>query len=347
VPFARPPKPMIHARDILRSPIRSFRFLKREADWLRHFAATMEHRRVAAMPPSTAEATERLYERLDAGDVAAIEARLSGEDAQLWAETVPDDRKRLALAFGLHHDVPGVAEKTGLLALAPPDEVHAMARGSVATGGSYYYADIVADALRGAGAPLERGRVLDFGCSSGRVIRVLCAAYPELECYGCDPQPAPIEWAREHLSGIDFCVSPESPPLPHEDGFFDAVFAISIWSHYGERAAREWLAEMHRVIKPGGHLLLTFRLLRRPRRSHPQGEPAARTRALARRLLVPRPVRRRRGRPRHPQQRVGNHVHHRRVAAQRSAPAVVRRRLRPRPGRGQPGSPGPQAPLRR
>jgi SAM-dependent methyltransferase len=249
---------MIHARDILRSPIRSFRFLKREADWLRHFAATMEHRRVAAMPPSTAEATERLYERLDAGDVAAIEARLSGEDAQLWAETVPDDRKRLALAFGLHHDVPGVAEKTGLLALAPPDEVHAMARGSVATGGSYYYADIVADALRGAGAPLERGRVLDFGCSSGRVIRVLCAAYPELECYGCDPQPAPIEWAREHLSGIDFCVSPESPPLPHEDGFFDAVFAISIWSHYGERAAREWLAEMHRVIKPGGHLLLTF-----------------------------------------------------------------------------------------
>ena len=249
---------MIHPRDILRSPIRSLKFVKREADWLRHFAATMEHRGMAALPPSMAPATDRLYERLDAGTVAAIEGRLSGEDAQLWAKTEPDDRKRLALAFGLHHGIPGEAEKTGLMSLSPPDDVHAMARGSVATGGSYYYADIVADALHGAGAPLERGRVLDFGCSSGRVIRVLCAAYPELECYGCDPQPEPIEWAREHLPGVDFCVSPESPPLPHEDGFFDAVFAISIWSHYGERAARDWLAEMQRVIRPGGHLLLTF-----------------------------------------------------------------------------------------
>jgi hypothetical protein len=38
---------------------------------------------------------------------------------------------------------------------------------------------------------------------------------------------------------------------------FDVVFAISIWSHFGERAARDWLHEMHRIVRPGGHLLLT------------------------------------------------------------------------------------------
>jgi hypothetical protein len=36
------------------------------------------------------------------------------------------------------------------------------------------------------------------------------------------------------------------------------VYAISIWSHFGESAARAWLAEMHRIIAPGGHLVLTL-----------------------------------------------------------------------------------------
>jgi SAM-dependent methyltransferase len=249
---------MIRPKTILRSPIRSAKFVKQEADWLRDFVATMEHRGMAALPPSTSEATDRICARLDAADLAAIEASLDGEDARTWAEAAEHDRNRLALAFGLHYDVPGVAEKTGLLALSPPDDVHAMARGSVAAGGSYYYADIVADALRGAGAPLESGRALDFGCSSGRVVRVLASAYPEIDWYGCDPQAKPIEWAQEHLPGTAFSVSPLTPPLAYEDGFFDAVFAISIWSHYGEPAAREWLSEMHRVIRSGGHLLLTF-----------------------------------------------------------------------------------------
>jgi SAM-dependent methyltransferase len=249
---------MIRPKFILRSPIRSAAFIKHEADWLRHFAATMEHRGMPALPPATNHATDRLHEQLDAADLATIEAQLSGDEARAWAAAEVADRRRLALAFGLRHGVPGVAEKTGLSAVAPPESVHAMARGSIATGGSYYYADIVADGLSSAGASLVGGRVLDFGCSSGRVVRVLHAAYPDVEWYGCDPQAPPIEWAGEHLPGIEFCVSPQRPPLPYGDGDFDAVFAISIWSHYGESAARVWLEEMHRLIRPGGHLLLTF-----------------------------------------------------------------------------------------
>ena len=59
---------------------------------------------------------------------------------------------------------------------------------------------------------------LDFGCSSGRVVRVLAAAYPELDWHGCDPIPDAIEWARENLPGIAFEQSPEYPPLPYADG---------------------------------------------------------------------------------------------------------------------------------
>jgi len=72
-----------------------------------------------------------------------------------------------------------------------------------------------------------------------------------------DPNEQAIAWAQEHLPGIQFAVSPQEPPLDFPDGHFDFVVAISIWSHYGERSAIGWLEEMHRVVRPGGRLLLT------------------------------------------------------------------------------------------
>ncbi len=96
--------------------------------------------------------------------------------------------------------------------------------------------------------------MLDFGCSSGRVVRVLAAALPELEWHGCDPIDDAIEWAQANLPGIAFERSPEYPPLPYADASFDAVYAISIWSHFAEGAALDWLAEMRRIVKPGGRL---------------------------------------------------------------------------------------------
>jgi SAM-dependent methyltransferase len=249
---------LIRPIDIVRRPRRTLAYARREAGWLRRFARTIEDRGVPAFPPPTTEATDRLHAALTPSAVTEVAARLEGEDAARWQAARDDDRKRLELAFGLHYGVDGVAQRTRLSPADPPESVHAMGRGSVSTGGSYYYADLVVDALRGAGADLASGRGLDFGCSSGRVVRVLATAFPELEWHGCDPQPTPIAWAREHLPGIEFRVSPEHPPLPYGDGSFDFAFAISIWSHYGERAARSWLTEMHRIVRPGGHLLLTF-----------------------------------------------------------------------------------------
>ena len=108
------------------------------------------------------------------------------------------------------------------------------------------------------GRPLAAGaRVLDFSCSSGRVVRPLIAALPEVSWYGCDPNVGAIDWIREHVPELHGTVSPTSPPLPHDDGTFDLVFAISVWSHYSAVAALTWLEELHRLIAPGGHALLT------------------------------------------------------------------------------------------
>ena len=206
----------------------------------------------------SAPVTELLYSRLTDEDVAALESRLTPADAALWETADALDRKRLALAFAAHHDVQPALARSGLSSDMPPPGVHAMAQGAAAAGGSTYYADLVVDALRQTGFGLEPGQTgLDFGCSSGRVVRVLAAAYPELEWHGCDPITDAIGWAREHLEGISFEQSPEYPPLPYEEAKFDFVFAISIWSHFAEGAALDWLREMRRVIKPGGRLVIT------------------------------------------------------------------------------------------
>ncbi len=35
------------------------------------------------------------------------------------------------------------------------------------------------------------------------------------------------------------------------------MFAISVWSHFSATGALTWLQELHRIVQPGGHVLLT------------------------------------------------------------------------------------------
>ncbi|MGI8804008.1 MAG: methyltransferase domain-containing protein, partial [Solirubrobacteraceae bacterium] len=214
-----------------------------------------------ARPPLTVEAepvSERLFARLEEADVAAVESALTPAEREKWHGWPPENRQALTLAYGVHHGVPGVLERTGLRSAMPPEGVHAMARDVLAAGGGYRDADLVAEALRAAAVDLWDVRDgLDFGASSGRVVRVLAAAHPAASWSACDPNAPAIAWARENLPGIDFFVSPLEPPLESGDGAFDLAFAISVWSHYDRGAALRWLEEMARVVRAGGHLVLT------------------------------------------------------------------------------------------
>jgi SAM-dependent methyltransferase len=177
----------------------------------------------------------------------------------------------LAARAGPVRDVPGVGgdeaeRRRAVLARAlldqgaplPPEGIHAMTRGAEHVVGGLRHADLVAAALRAAGGDIASvADGLDLGCSSGRVVRALAGAYPDVAWRACDPNQDAIAWASEHLRGIEFFVAPLDPPLPLDDRAMDLVVAISIWSHYGPTAAARWLEEMHRVVKPGGHLVLT------------------------------------------------------------------------------------------
>lgn len=204
--------------------------------------------------------TEALYQRLNKSDIEQLAALLDETDRAWWSSQEPGSVawKRTALHYSVHYGLTDAIARTGLLRAEPPVGIHSMGRGPFAAGGSIYHADLVIGAIELIGQELPRGgSLLDFGCSSGRVVRVLKAYRPDLKCYGCDPNQQAILWAKGELQDIDFVVSDQRPPLELGDGSVDMAYAISIWSHFGPVAAQEWLAEMHRVLRPDGLLILT------------------------------------------------------------------------------------------
>jgi SAM-dependent methyltransferase len=100
-------------------------------------------------------------------------------------------------------------------------------------------------------------RVLDFGCSSGRVIRNLKAALPHIDAFGCDPRSSSIDFIAPLVPDVTFFTSNQAPPIADRDLSFDVVFAISVWSHFSEERAIDWFTEMARILVPGGRLIFS------------------------------------------------------------------------------------------
>jgi SAM-dependent methyltransferase len=98
--------------------------------------------------------------------------------------------------------------------------------------------------------------VLEFGCGSGRVLRHF-RNIAGLRLAGTDANPKPIAWDRKNLPGIDFYDNALEPPLASDDGSFDLIYALSVFTHIPLEWQRSWLDELRRVLIPGGYLLCT------------------------------------------------------------------------------------------
>ena len=98
--------------------------------------------------------------------------------------------------------------------------------------------------------------ILDFGCGCGRVIRHW-GRLPKTRIRGTDYNPALIEWCRDNIPFGDFTVNRLSPPLKDESAGFDLIYAISVFTHLPEPTQIAWMTELARLLKPGGHLILT------------------------------------------------------------------------------------------
>lgn len=107
---------------------------------------------------------------------------------------------------------------------------------------------------------LEGRTILDFGCSSGRVLRHFAAEHRKFKwrLYGVDVQAHPIEWMRYHFPPhFQVAACSTMPHLPFADASFDFIYGISVFTHI-KYLWDMWLLELKRVLKPGGLLLQTI-----------------------------------------------------------------------------------------
>ena len=97
-------------------------------------------------------------------------------------------------------------------------------------------------------------RILDAGCGSGPLFAALRDRGAIVT--GFDASAGMLELARRRLGdGADLHVADLASPLPFPDGAFDDVIA-SLVLHYLEDWAAP-LAELRRVLKPGGRLIVS------------------------------------------------------------------------------------------
>jgi ubiquinone/menaquinone biosynthesis C-methylase UbiE len=98
------------------------------------------------------------------------------------------------------------------------------------------------------------GSVLDVGCGTGALARRLAAVGYEVT--GVDPSEGMLAVMRERSPEIR-ALQASGTQLPFEPGSFDIVLSVATFHHIAEPAAvRDTLAEMTRVSKPRGRILI-------------------------------------------------------------------------------------------
>jgi ubiquinone/menaquinone biosynthesis C-methylase UbiE len=116
-------------------------------------------------------------------------------------------------------------------------------------------------------------RVLDVGCGPGRLVKVFAERVaPNGSVAGIDPSPQMIKRAtaraRKHRVAVNFQVA-YAQGLPFPDAAFDAASCTLALHHVADDDQQTAVAEMYRVLKPGGRLLIAEFHRGAGRRRHP------------------------------------------------------------------------------
>jgi len=99
-------------------------------------------------------------------------------------------------------------------------------------------------------AGLARGRVLEVGCGTGQMLPL----YPDsIELFALDPNRESLDRARRRSPRAGLMVG-GAEHLPFSDALFDTVVSGLVFCSVPDAA--RGLAEIHRVLKPDGRLLM-------------------------------------------------------------------------------------------
>jgi SAM-dependent methyltransferase len=143
----------------------------------------------------------------------------------------------------------------------PPARLRVLVAGTaevdwfLASGGSQagYLRSLLAD----VGRPIDEiDAILDFGCGCGRITRWF-SDLPTVQINGCDYNGELVAWCDANLDFIQVARTGLHPPLPYTDESFDFLYAFSVFTHLSVELAESWIAELRRVVRPGGLVWFT------------------------------------------------------------------------------------------
>lgn len=110
------------------------------------------------------------------------------------------------------------------------------------------------------GGPIAECRnILDFGCGWGRIIRFFLKDVAPSKLLGVDPVDEMINLCGQQNKWCNFEAISTRPPTRFPNDTFDLIYSFSVFSHLSEEMHQNWLAELSRILAPGGILIATTR----------------------------------------------------------------------------------------
>lgn len=109
-----------------------------------------------------------------------------------------------------------------------------------------------------ARATATPGRILDVACGTGESTLAWRRRFPDAEICAIDVSPFMLAVAERKLAGHGVTIRcADAEQLPFEDDSFDLVTASLLFHEMPEAPAARALAEMHRIVRPGGEIVVT------------------------------------------------------------------------------------------
>jgi SAM-dependent methyltransferase len=103
--------------------------------------------------------------------------------------------------------------------------------------------------------PGDANSLLDIGCNAGELLAYCKEFHPAVRLSGIEINPTALAKARHNLPDADLHEG-SAEKLPFPDAGFDCVTCIEVLEHIPAERRAQALAEMRRVTRPGGRLVL-------------------------------------------------------------------------------------------
>ncbi len=103
--------------------------------------------------------------------------------------------------------------------------------------------------------PVGVATLLDAGCGTGNLLAAIRRRRPKLALHGIDFSEAMLRRARRKVSAAQFLPGDLNAELPYADESFEVVTCINVL--YALAAPANTLAELRRVLRPGGTLIVS------------------------------------------------------------------------------------------